>query len=323
MRWNRGSCLVAGNRRERWWVGGAIARRGWARTVAVMTIHTIMGSGGLPTRGVSPAAAALAAREYGVSDADASAAAANMAAGSALLLVISGKLASGKDTVAPAVMDAVGAFNREHHYYSRALKDELDQIIALIRTWHDQQRPAAMTGRLRGVLAEHIGREMHMPARQALEFFAGSLTNQVLAVRTVHARSRTSVIRRALQVLGTDVRRAQDEDYWVKKTVQAAWSTLAAGTSVYFTDVRFPNEVRGPSAMGAFAVRLDVSEATQRERLASRDGLVPDAAALTHVSETAMDDYDAFDLRVDNNGSLERAVELIVATLRGSLAAAA
>ena len=40
----------------------------------------------------------------------------------------------------------------------------------------------------------------------------------------------------------------------------------------------------------------------------ARDGMQPDPQALVHPSETALDDYEAFDFVVDGNNPLERVV---------------
>jgi hypothetical protein len=57
------------------------------------------------------------------------------------------------------------------------------------------------------------------------------------------AKARYPEFRRLLQVYGTEVHRALDDDYWINR---AAASIVADGTTGYvFTDMRFPNERSG------------------------------------------------------------------------------
>lgn len=277
----------------------------------------------LPTRGMDRDELIRVAHSYGLDEFTAASAAANLTNGKAMILAVSGKLASGKDTIAPLVLGALGVRDYEQQSFAHALKYELDLIIGLIRDWFDETPRPALTPALRDELAGRIAAHMDFPAEQAREFFTGALANQVLCVRSLHARSRTKVIRRALQVLGTEVRRTQDENYWVKRALAEAFKALATGRTVYFTDCRFPNEVAAPKGAGAFVVRLDVSPAIQRARLLARDGLIADEAALTHVSEVALDECEDFDVRVLNHGPKAETVAAVVDGLRFSQVAAA
>ena len=149
----------------------------------------------------------------------------------------------------------------------------------------------------------------------AAAHLVGLLSDELTADATVTGRSRTPGIRAALQYYGTDVRRVQDPDYWVKRALGPAVRAVAAGFDVYFSDIRFPNEVAGARRLGFHVVRLLISPQTQRARLLERDGLEPDPEAVNHPSETALDDYDGFDQVLDNNGTVDAAVSRILAAL--------
>lgn len=233
------------------------------------------------------------------------------------LVGLSGKLASGKDTVAPLVMRMLGAQPVEHQSFATPLKDQGDQILATIREYAHLTR--ATTPLLLGQrvdLAQYLATMHSLPFEQAMDFFAtGELCDAVIDDPDLCSRSRTPVVRAFLQHLGTDVRRVQDDLYWVKRATAPAVTAMAAGTSVYFTDTRFPNEADAVRALGGIVIRLDVTEDTQRERLFARDGIDLDPAATSHSSETALDDYDRFDARVSNDGSLEETLAAIAACL--------
>lgn len=249
-----------------------------------------------------PAIAALAERT-GLDPHHASAAAQFVTSG-VPSLGVSGWLASGKDTVAEAVFARLG-IDAVQHSFGAALKHELDDILDIVR-YADSRREV------------HEGIRAFMTcsddqAAMLIEALVpGDLAQAQTALATCNARSRTPAIRLALQVLGTDIRRAQNEDYWVDQGLKAALGSLALGQPVYFTDCRFANEVEGIQRIGIPAVRLDVSHSVQAQRLMDRDGLEIDPVAASHPSETALDTYPSFDLRVDNDGPVEAAVEAVV-----------
>lgn len=217
-------------------------------------------------------------------------------------LAVSGKLASGKDTVAAMVMDKLGQNDAVQLTWATALRRELDEILESIRQSGTPGQACSETCS-RGIELQH--------AQYIVERLWDCARNEGAT-----AHSRTSQIRWALQYLGTDVRRAQDQLYWVRLSIKEAADNLAKGVSVYYTDCRHPNEVEVPRQLGFYAVRLEITPETQRNRLWGRDGLGVDSAAASHPSEVMLDGYGGFDLIVDNNGDIEHAVETICAGLK-------
>lgn len=177
---------------------------GPARTVPATTKPT---TGTLPH---TPASIAAAARSLGVTDQVASAAAAHLTARTATLLVVSGNLGSGKDTVAPAVINALGISDAVHLYYALPLKDEVNDMIADLRTWWFSRSYPALTPARRKEVAALLADRHHMPLEK-VRFYTGRMLDQVIGDLSVHSRARTSVIREVLQFHGTECRRAQDE----------------------------------------------------------------------------------------------------------------
>lgn len=216
-------------------------------------------------------------------------------------LAVSGKLASGKDTVATLVMDELGADRREHLSWATPLKDGLDELL-------DEMRRAASPEEAVERIADHDIGIIHAQ-RLVYEMWSE-------AQEGVKARSRTPRVRWALQYFGTDVRRAEDPDYWVRRAVQNCVAAICEGRSVYFTDCRFPNEVEAAAMLGLYTVRLEITPEMQEARLRGRDGLGFDPSAASHPSETALDAYKHFDLIVDNNGLPIEAVCVITAGVR-------
>lgn len=92
------------------------------------------------------------------------------------------------------------------------------------------------------------------------------------------------LVRALMQNWGTELRRAEDEDYWVKK-YKAKVLSLPAATHVVTDDVRFMNEARTVRELDGDVIRL----ARKDEDVLSDD---------THQSETEMEtivtDYTIF-----------------------------
>lgn len=207
------------------------------------------------------------------------------------LLIVSGKKGAGKDTLAPLIAAELRAPEPVQLSCADPLKDIVDDFIRVIRA---SATPAEAADRLLEVDPE-------LPA-EFRDLLVDTLFTAVHENPDEHSRSHSLPAVRALQLYGTDFRREQDPDFWVKIAVQRAQQEIDSGRFPYFTDARFPNEVAGLSAIGGVSVRLDVDAEEQARRLQQRDGRVPDPSELTHVSETALDDYDAFDVRVNAYG---------------------
>ena len=91
-------------------------------------------------------------------------------------------------------------------------------------------------------------------------------------------------IRRLLQWWGTEFRRAQDQDFWVKKAEVFAFRAMSRGQAPVFTDVRFPNEAEMIRKNGGVIVRITAPLRTRERRL----GTLPPE----HASEVEMDAID-------------------------------
>jgi hypothetical protein len=217
-------------------------------------------------------------------------------------MVVSGRLASGKDTVAEAAMTALGCTDAVRVSFATPLRREVDELIDALRQHGPQnaQELVALTG---GVPFEK--------AAKTAELLCAALAGDP----TIHSYVRTREIRLALQEWGTEVRRASDSDYWVKQAMHEVIEHLAAGTPVYVTDARFINEVEPAKSLGFLAVRLEVELEVRAARLHARDGLSIDPAAENHPSEKELETYRGFHLWIDNSGPLDASVTVAVDAL--------
>ncbi len=242
------------------------------------------------------------ALEHGVDEEVAAEAARRIMTREVSLLGFSGKLASGKDSVAAGVVRRLRLDPVLHYSFAHPLKDEVDTVLNLLRTGREGDIPPLLDVREGVPLTELLDL-----ARVALAEDPGC-----------DARTRTPAIRRVLQHWGTEIRRAQDYDYWVKSATRTILTHAATGTNVFYTDGRFPNEISSSRQIGFVVFRLQVDPLVQAERLSHRDGIGLDPLAQQHPSETALDHFDQFDLKVDNNGPFEQTVSHIVNWLQRS-----
>lgn len=230
----------------------------------------------------------------------------NIESGKCLMLALSGKLASGKDSLAPSAMLKLGYKNPVHVYFGDNIKNEISQIITYIPKFKSIT-PEQLTELIienQGVNSLHI-----------LDI-ATMLLEDYNLNDNLTSRDRTPNMRRVLQLWGTEVRRCQDPLYWVNKTLKKSLSHVLAGDSVYLTDARFPNEVSPAQAVGFIVGRINITPETQKLRLAERDNLGIDELAINHASEISLDDFSNFDFVINNNNTFEEALNLLVVEIK-------
>jgi phosphomevalonate kinase len=226
----------------------------------------------------------------------------NAAAGRIMLLAASGKLGSGKDTIALEAMRSLGHADALNLKFADALKDEVDQVVAVMVEGGPDV--LARIAELQDLTLEEAATIADMLAPEVAQ-------RPTLSTHT----DRSAGVRAALQHWGTEIRRSRDPQYWTRKAMSRAVSLAAAGHSVYITDARFPNEIEWSSAAGFTTMRLYITPETQQARLGDRGDRTVDPAATAHASETALDGYTGFDLVIDNNGPLEETMKAVLAAL--------
>lgn len=90
-------------------------------------------------------------------------------------------------------------------------------------------------------------------------------------------------VRKLMQWWGTDLRRAEDPLYWVKRGEAQGLQVGQQGFTPVFTDVRFPNEADMILDHDGLLICLTASTVVRERRLGG--------PAADHESETAMDNY--------------------------------
>lgn len=222
----------------------------------------------------------------------------------ALLLAFSGKIGSGKDSVAPRVFAILNSHSPrplETDSFGTNLKEELNSLISVIRASGGQRRAAREIATDYGSTIEEAS---HLVSLLYPEIQSGLIQS---------AYDRTQGNRDGLQFWATEVRRNQDPLYWVKPVLQRTIDRGARGISTQITDVRFFTEAWGVIDAGGWTIRLDVSEAEQRRRVLERDGIEIKESTKAHSSETELDGFADFAVRIqtDDYSSVERVASVV------------
>lgn len=225
------------------------------------------------------------------------------------LIAISGKIAAGKDTVGKALMMRLGQVDYQHAAFADQLKTEITHMVKTIM----------------GTQYVDAGKE---DAAKHLKFFFPDISfeerlgavellwQDALDGKTVDGFTRTDGVRATQQYWGTDIRRKYQDNYWVAKFIENITPSLKSGKYVLNTDVRFKNEADAVIDNNGIVIRLDISREVQAKHLLERDGTVLTPEKEFHPSETDLDDYDRFSLRIDNSPlTPNEAVDIILREL--------
>lgn len=216
---------------------------------------------------------------------------ANLDQEKSMILAFSGKIAAGKDSVAPIAAQMLNYSDSEIRTdsFGANLKTELNEIISELGNFETPEKAA-----------QHIAAVHGVPQDEAL-VVVNFVYDEVNSRKLRRAEDRTVGSRAALQYWATEIRRSQDPLYWTKPVVQRLMEFAAQGVSTRITDTRFFTEVWGVLDAGGWAIRLDVSPEEQRKRVFERDGIHLTDKARLHVSETELDNFEHFSVRVQTD----------------------
>lgn len=213
-------------------------------------------------------------------------------------VVLSGKMCSGKDTLASR-LELPG--EKEYIAYGTMLRDNLSLALDYWPLFETEEEKVAD-------LAKVLGYSTESAAELSL-----SLHREVERHGSVQPWNRTDGMRTILQKMGSEW--LPDADYLPRTAALQALQHFDRGNSVVAPGSRFLPDVEIPVLGGAITVRLDVSRETQLRRLHARDGLAPTEElleALDHPGESALDDY-PHDVRISNDDDSPGALETVVA----------
>lgn len=143
--------------------------------------------------------------------------------------------------------------------------------------------------RFADALKEEVLRILRKTSTEIWKAFRGASAEPTEAdLRRLIWDDKPPIMRRILQEWGTELRRAEDDEYWVKKWEIAARRAVANGYGVVAPDTRFQNEVAAIRRLGGTVVLV----------------LRPGTVSGDHASETAVD-VEAADRTFQNDQDLD------------------
>ena len=201
------------------------------------------------------------------------------------IISFSGGMAAGKDTFGAVYKELCEKENIKvkHLSFANALKNEVDELIRRVRN----NESVAEISHSMGVSCIHINK----------------LKNVILEEDYIHpnftARDRTPATRFLLQYWGTEVRRSQNDNYWVDIVKEQIKENLKNNVNTYSTDARFINELKMLTSIGATTVLLDAPLEVRLKRLYDRDHITVTEEQLKHPSETQCIEYKDYTFVID------------------------
>lgn len=204
------------------------------------------------------------------------------------LVGISGKCGSGKTTFANTAISAVGGTKIA---LADAVKEEVYDFIVSM----------GIKPEIRNLYGSQQDKEemfiCHVTQWQLSDYRPRNILNRHML--WLSAATLGITYRQLLQLWGSEYRRGQRKDYWVEKGREKIRNIEGF---VFVDDIRFPDEVRMIHEEGGMVVRV------------TRPG-GPFTSQPDHQSETALDDFNDFNVMLYNGGALEeykKEVESIV-----------
>ena len=205
------------------------------------------------------------------------------------LIALSGKARSGKNTVA-AIIRLASSWE-ESDYFKYRYPDKHQFILDALTFHHKVSYSAsayteiAFADILKGV----ISLIFKLEDTDMLYDEVGKNSPNSLDLTADDGHVYT--YRELLQKIGTDVGRVINPDIWIKST----FGFMDPDKKYIITDVRFPNELQACKDKGALCVRIN-----------------RDVTNMEHESEHALDECTNFDVIIENNGTLEDLINIVL-----------
>lgn len=193
------------------------------------------------------------------------------------LIGLSGKMGSGKDTIAEMLVEYSNV-DFVLNSFGRMIREEIDSVIK----------------------DSYLLNEEELEDKYDVNFSEIKRVREILGRESIFERSEKS--REGLQYWGTNVRRSQNELYWIDLAERKIKRMLEKGERTILTDVRFPEEADLIRKLNGTLLRLEAEEEVRVGRIYARDGIKTSKISLSHSSETSLDNY--FEKLPDNERNI-------------------
>lgn len=191
-----------------------------------------------------------------------------------VVILVSGKIGSGKDTVTKILKEKIEKKIGEkvlHEFFARALKEKCK----------DSFRP----------LIDFLNKTFEEIRDESIDI------SHLITKDENFFENKNEITRNLLQIVGSEIVRSVDPDYWVNKTIENIKNSEM--WVVIISDCRFPSEIEAIEDNFP-TIKIRVSRSLDRSRPFNE-----------HHSEKALDDYKHWDMYIKNNGTLEQ-LEILI-----------
>lgn len=200
------------------------------------------------------------------------------------VIALSGKMGSGKDTIANIIDEILREYGKKTQKIAFAdeLKNEVDSIINSIQNKNTNEFLISLS-------PEDLS-------------YIKSLVNNLEKGYSFKTHKKNEYSRKLLQFWGTDIRRKQNNNYWIEKLNDKIKEASSNNMISIVTDVRFPNEAK--SIKNGVLFYINVSDEVRLKRLIKRDNVLPNSDCFKHKSEPEIKDFEDIDLIINNNETI-------------------
>lgn len=205
-----------------------------------------------------------------------------------LLVVLSGKMGSGKSTVAEGLCERFG-------FHTISIGTMIKKVSTLLI-----DQPNELKSYLRNVLKEEKPESFEELYSKLITLYRENFTDATWEKDEAGNYTKNESYRDLTQFVATYFRDLYSQDIWVRFIASDAMELATSGERVVCDDLRDPSEKRILEMFGFMAVRLDISKEEQKRRLQERYGTISEEL-LNHPTETALDDAH-FDYRFSVDG---------------------
>lgn len=200
------------------------------------------------------------------------------------IILVSGKLRSGKDQLARYLIDIYRkkGYTINSDYFARALKENVQIDFKDVFGYLNE-----LKDNLHSISSDL--KELHPITAEKVK----EISKQLGTEKSNFFDEKTKLTRMFLQIYGTEIFRNRiDENWWVKQLIQRVHKSI--NTITVITDVRFENEIELIKKVTQFDVKT-----IRIERDMKRDESMD-----AHPSEISLDTYKNWDCEIKNNRTL-------------------
>jgi len=207
------------------------------------------------------------------------------------IILVSGRMQSGKNQIAEYLKEAFNEHNLKVGFdlFASSLKDGCKEDFKVLADYLNSE-----TEKIKSMVNMLFDLTRY-PERTAVFEHISYMLDQMKLENHNWYEDKTTVSRMILQIYGTEIfRQRVDNDWWAKQTKNRVLNVDNDVTII--TDARFENELQTfidvPNDCKVYSLRV--------QRTNDNDSKIA-----RHESETALDDYTAWDYIVENNGTLD------------------